>query len=112
MAEATAPMTGIDKAAVFLMTLGEVSAAQIIKHLGPREVQKIGSAMAALQNVSREMVKSTVEDFIQQMQQQTSLGIGNDDYIRKVLNAALGEDQAKVMIDRIGPQLIKPCQGG
>ena len=101
MAEATAPMTGIDKAAVFLMTLGEESAAQIIKHLGPREVQKIGSAMAALQNVSREMVKSTVEDFIQQLQQQTSLGIGNDDYIRKVLNAALGEDQAKVMIDRI-----------
>ncbi len=101
MAEATAPMTGIDKAAVFLMTLGEASAAQIIKHLGPREVQKIGSAMAALQNVSREMVKSTVEDFIQQLQQQTSLGIGNDDYIRKVLNAALGEEQAKVMIDRI-----------
>ena len=101
MAEATVPMTGIDKAAVFLMTVGEVSAAQIIKHLGPREVQKIGSAMAGLQNVSREMVKSTVENFIQQLQQQTSLGIGNDDYIRKVLNEALGEDKAKGMIDRI-----------
>lgn len=101
MPETSPPMTGIDKAAVFLMTLGEASAAQIIKHLGPREVQKIGSAMAALQNVSREMVNSTVDNFIHLLGQQTSLGIGNDDYVRKVLNDALGEDKAKGMIDRI-----------
>jgi flagellar motor switch protein FliG len=101
MAEPTPAMTGVDKAAVFLMTLGEASAAQIMKHLGPREVQKIGSAMAALQNVSREMVSSTVDNFIQLLGQQTPLGIGNDDYIRKVLNDALGEDKAKSMIDRI-----------
>ncbi len=101
MAEPTAALTGVDKAAVFLMTLGESSAAQIMKHLGPREVQKIGSAMAALQNVSREMVSSTVDNFIQLLGQQTPLGIGNDDYIRKVLNDALGEDKAKSMIDRI-----------
>lgn len=101
MAEPAGPMTGVDKAAVFLMTLGEGTAAQIIKHLGPREVQKIGSAMAALQNVSREMVKDTVDDFISLIQKQTPLGIGNDEYIRKVLNDALGEDKAKGMIDRI-----------
>jgi flagellar motor switch protein FliG len=101
MADTAVPLTGIDKAAVFLMTLGEAAAAQIIKHLGPREVQKIGAAMAGLQNVSRDMVRLTVDDFISQMQKQTSLGIGNDDYIRKVLNDALGEDKAKGMIDRI-----------
>lgn len=101
MPEQLPAMTGIDKAAVFLMTLGEATAAQIIRHLGPREVQKIGTAMAALQNVSREMVKSTVDDFITLLQKQTPLGIGNDDYIRKVLTDALGEDKAKGMIDRI-----------
>ncbi len=101
MAEPSAAMSGIDKAAVFLMTLGEETAAQIIKHLGPREVQKIGSAMSAMQNVSREMVKSTVDDFISRMERQTPLGIGNDEYVRKVLNDALGEEKAKGMIDRI-----------
>ncbi len=101
MAEPAQAMTGVDKAAVLLMTLGEASAAQIMKHLGPREVQQIGSAMAALQNVSREMVNATVDNFIQLVGQQTPLGIGNDDYIRKVLNDALGEDKAKGMIDRI-----------
>ncbi len=94
-------LTSTDKAAIFLMTLGEASAAQIIKHLGPREVQKIGTAMAGLQNVSREMIKVSIDEFVVDMQKQTPLGIGNDDYIRKVLTDALGEDKAKSMIDRI-----------
>lgn len=101
MAEPTPALTGVDKAAVFLMTLGESAAAQIIKHLGPREVQRIGSAMAALQNVSRDVVKITVDEFVTELQKQSPLGIGNDDYIRKVLSDALGEDKAKGMIDRI-----------
>jgi len=94
-------LSGVDKAAIFLMTLGESTAAQIIKYLGPREVQKIGTAMATLQNVSREMVKVSVDEFVVDMQKQTPLGIGNDDYIRKVLTEALGEEKAKSMIDRI-----------
>jgi flagellar motor switch protein FliG len=94
-------LSGVDKAAIFLMTLGESTASQIIKYLGPREVQKIGTAMATLQNVSREMVKVSVDEFVVDMQKQTPLGIGNDDYIRKVLTDALGEEKAKSMIDRI-----------
>ena len=101
MAEPTPALTGVDKAAVFLMTVGEAAAAQIIKHLGPREVQRIGSAMAGLQNVSRDAVKVTVDEFVTELQKKSPLGIGNDDYIRKVLSDALGEDKAKAMIDRI-----------
>lgn len=101
MADENATLTGVEKAAIFLMTLGEGAAAQIIKHLGPREVQKIGTAMASLQNVSRVMVKTSVDDFVVGIHKQTPLGIGNDDYIRRVLTDALGEDKAKSMIDRI-----------
>ena len=101
MAEPTPALTGVDKAAVFLMTVGEAAAAQIIKHLGPREVQRIGSAMAGLQNVSRDAVKVTVDEFVTELQKKSPLGIGNEDYIRKVLSDALGEDKAKAMIDRI-----------
>lgn len=101
MAEQPASLTGVDKAAIFLMTLGEAAAAQVIKHLGPREVQKIGVAMAAMQSVSRDMVKITVDEFVEKIHQQTALGIGSDEYIRKVLVDALGEDKAKGMIDRI-----------
>ena len=101
MADQNSNLSGVEKAAIFLMTLGEANAAQIIKHLGPREVQKIGTAMAAMQNVSRDMVKTSVAEFVVGMQRQTPLGIGNDDYIRKVLTDALGDEKAKSMIDRI-----------
>ena len=60
-----------------------------------------GTAMAAMQNVSRDMVKTSVAEFVVGMQRQTPLGIGNDDYIRKVLTDALGDEKAKSMIDRI-----------
>lgn len=94
-------LTSTDKAAIFLMTLGEATATQVFKYLGPREVQKIGTAMAALQNISRDMIKVSVDEFVIDLQKQTPLGIGNDDYIRKVLTDALGEEKAASMIDRI-----------
>ncbi|MFT4583495.1 MAG: flagellar motor switch protein FliG [Gammaproteobacteria bacterium] len=94
-------LSGPDKAAIFLMTVGESAAAEVMKHLGPREVQNIGSAMSNLTNVSKEMVEVTMTDFIERMQKQTPIGIGSDEYIRTVLNTALGEDKANAMIDRI-----------
>lgn len=84
-----------------MMTLGESTAAEVMKHLGPREVQNIGAAMSGLDNVSKEMVEVTMADFISRMQKQTPIGIGSDEYIRTVLNDALGEDKANAMIDRI-----------
>ncbi|MGE3775099.1 MAG: flagellar motor switch protein FliG, partial [Gammaproteobacteria bacterium] len=101
MAGEAQALTSTDKAAIFLMTLGEKSAAEIFKYLGPREVQKIGTAMAALQNISRDMIRVAVDEFVVDLQKQTPLGIGNDDYIRKVLTDALGEEKAASMIDRI-----------
>ena len=94
-------LNGADKAAIFLMTMGESTAAEVIKHLGPRDVQNIGAAMSNLDNVSKEMVEVTMTDFITRMQKQTPIGIGSDEYIRTVLTSALGEDKAKSMIDRI-----------
>lgn len=101
MAEEKIELNGVDKAAIFLMTLGEATAAEVIKLLGPREVQKIGVAMSALENVSRDMVRTSVDDFLSDVQRQTSLGIGNEEYVRKLLSDALGEEKAKGMLDRI-----------
>ena len=70
MASEKIELNGVDKAAIFLMTLGESAAAEVIKLLGPREVQKIGAAMASLQNISRDMVRVSVDDFLAGMQQQ------------------------------------------
>ena len=44
---------GLQRSAILMMSLGESEAAEVLKHLGPREVQKLGATMAALKNVSR-----------------------------------------------------------
>jgi flagellar motor switch protein FliG len=93
--------SGADRAAILLMSLGESEAAQVLKHLGAKDVQKVGQAMASLANISRERVNAVVERFVGELQEQTSLGVGADDYVRRVLVNALGEDKASGLIDRI-----------
>jgi len=94
-------MNGSEKAAVLLMTLGEADAAEVLKHMTPKEVQKIGEAMAAMANVPKESVSDVLGDFCDTVDEQTELGIGNDEYLTNILNSALGEDKAKNIIDRI-----------
>lgn len=92
---------GIQKSAILLMSLGEDEAASVLKHLAPREVQKIGAAMAALKAVSREQIESTLGEFCSSAQQQTTIGLGADEYIRNMLKKALGDDRSANLIERI-----------
>ena len=101
MAEESSGIDGAQKAAIFLMTLGEGPASEVMKHLGPREVQKIGVAMSGLEVVSPQNVKSTLGEFVQSVKTHTGIGIGSEEYIRAVLTNALGEENAGNMIDRI-----------
>jgi len=94
-------LTDIEKAAILLISLGESDAAEVLKYLGPKEVQKIGEAMTKLDNVPQSQVESVVTDFLGVVSDQTSIGINNDRYIRAMLNQALGEEKAKTLIDRI-----------
>ena len=93
--------TGAERAAVFLMSLGEDAAAEVLRHMGPKEVQRLGTAMATLTNVSKSEVSQVLEEFNTAVEEQTALGVGSDDYIRKVLTSALGEDKAGGLINRI-----------
>ena len=94
-------MNGTDRAAVLLLTLGEENASEVLKHMGPKEVQKVGLAMAAMTNVPRDQVTQVLENFTETVQEQTALGVDSDEYIRSVMVGALGEDKAKGLMDRI-----------
>jgi len=100
-AKRPAKMTKLDKAAIFLLSLGESDAAAVLKHMGPKEVQRVGSAMAGLRTVHREQVQQVMGDFIDTVGDQTGLGVGSDGYIRSMLTQALGEDKANSLVDRI-----------
>jgi flagellar motor switch protein FliG len=88
-------------AAVLLLALGESEAATVLKHLDAKVVQKLGTAMAQLKSASREEVSNVLGDFVSTMESQADIKVGSDDYIRKVLTDALGDDKASGIIDRI-----------
>ncbi len=101
MAEGTSKLSGAERAAILMMSLGEQTAAEIMKHLGPKEVQKVGESMAGIGNVTREEVNGVVADFAHTLGTQTALGTGNEDFLRSVLKGALGDEKADHLIDRI-----------
>ncbi|HLU77031.1 MAG TPA: flagellar motor switch protein FliG [Burkholderiales bacterium] len=92
---------GLNRAAILLLSLGEQEAAEVFKFLGPKEVQKLGAAMAKLKNVKREKIEEVLEAFHADTNVQTSLGMDSNEYIRSVLTRALGEERATHLIDRI-----------
>jgi flagellar motor switch protein FliG len=94
-------LTGAQRASVLLLSLGEQDAAAVLKHMDAREVQAIGTAMATLKNVSRDDADAVLDAFAGSLGQQTSFGVGTEDYVRNMLNAALGEDKASGLLDRI-----------
>jgi len=93
--------SGVERAAILLLTLGEQEAAQVLKHMGAREVQRVGAAMTRLTGVSRDEVQGVLAEFSTLVETQTSVGVGVDDFLRKVLVDALGQDKAASVIERI-----------
>ena len=92
---------GVTKGAILMLALGEEEAAEVMKYLGPREVQKLGAAMSTMKAVASEQLESVLNDFRNETEQNTSFGLDSDEYIRTVLTKALGEDKASSLLTRI-----------
>lgn len=94
-------LSGVQRAAIVLLSLGEQQAAEVLKHMGAKEVQKLGVAMTSVGGITRDAVVGVFDQFIDVLAQPSGLGSGADDYVRNVLTQALGEERASTLIDRI-----------
>ena len=96
-------LNGITKAAILLMAVGEECASKILSQLGPKDVQEVGYEMTHLKTVTREQVASVLNQFNETIDENTGLTLGQsaDEYVRKVMSKALGEDKANNLMDRI-----------
>lgn len=92
---------GVVNSAVLLMSLGEETASEVFKHLGPKEVQSIGEAMAKLKTTTRAKVDEVLTRFHADAGRNGALVEDTDQYVRNVLVRALGEDKAGMLLDRI-----------
>jgi flagellar motor switch protein FliG len=94
------PDEGVEKSAILLLTLGEDEAAEVLKSLGPKEVQKLGHAMAALKSVPREKVEAVIDEFQEIAGKGAPVAV-DDELIKAMLTKALGDDRAANLISRI-----------
>ena len=103
MTEITAPAEdkGVHAGAVLLLALGEECAAEVFKHLSPKEVQRLGERMARLTTVADVQFDEVLARFEGTVESQRSLVSDTGGYVSRVLKLALGEDKAGLLIDRI-----------
>lgn len=94
-------LEGVEKAAILLLSLSEEDAAQILKHLEPKQVQKVGMAMASLDDFSQDKVNAVHNLFLEEIQKFTNIGFKSEEFVRRALTAALGEDKAGNLIEQI-----------
>ena len=94
-------LDGVEKAAILLLSLSEEDAAQILKHLEPKQVQKVGMAMASIEDLNQAKISAVHRLFIEQIQNFSTIGFQSEEFIRRALTAALGEEKASNLIDQI-----------
>ncbi|MBF0471543.1 MAG: flagellar motor switch protein FliG [Gammaproteobacteria bacterium] len=99
--EKASDLKGPERAAVLMMAVGEEHAAAMLERMGPKEVQLVGEAMASPINITKEMINEVVAEFARTIGTKTSLGSGNEMFLKNVLTKALGEDKASGLLDRI-----------
>jgi len=101
MGKSAADLSGSERAAIFLLGVGEQGASEIMKHMAPKEVQRVGEAMAGLEDVSNEQIASVVQEFSENVNEISPIGIGAGDFTRRVMVEALGENRARTMLNKV-----------
>jgi flagellar motor switch protein FliG len=97
----TSGVSGAERAAILLLTLGEQDAAELLRHMDPREVQRVGQAMAGLRNVPREKIQAVLATFVKGVETKGPSGADATEYMKRVLVSSLGKQRAELLLDRI-----------
>lgn len=94
-------LSGVERSAVLILALGERKAADVLRNMEPKEVQRIGTAMTRLGNISRDQINAVLNEFGLAVQSDSMLTVGVEGYLRNVMVSALGEQKARGILDRV-----------
>ena len=89
------------QAALLLLMLGEDKAAEVMKHMAPAEVERVGMAMAEISEVGSHQAHWVAQSFRTELDQQTPLGVGVPGYMRRVLSHSMGEQRGRSLADKL-----------
>ena len=94
-------LSGTERSAVLILALGERKAADVLRQMEPKEVQRIGAAMTRLGELNRDQVNAVLAEFGLAVQSDSMLTVGVEGYLRNVMVSALGEQKARSILDRV-----------
>jgi flagellar motor switch protein FliG len=101
MATKEEELAGTQRAAILLMSLGEQDAANLLKQLDAKDVQRLGIAMSELKEVTRDQMTGVLQNFISVADAKVDVAAGSQDYVRRVLTQAVGKHKADLLLDRV-----------
>lgn len=94
-------LSGAEKAAILLASLGEDVASEVMKHLEAREIRHIGGYLTKANKIEPESVKSVIHEFYEMTASPEGTIFGGEDYIRGVLTKAMGQDKATKVMENL-----------
>ncbi|KEZ54248.1 flagellar motor switch protein FliG [Metabacillus indicus] len=102
-------LTGKQKAALLLISLGPDAAASVYKHLSEEEIEKLTLEISSVRNVDSQNKEGIIEEFHQIAIAQEFISQGGISYAKQILEKALGEERASSIIHRLTSSLqVKP----
>ena len=110
---ANAELTGVQKAAVLLITLGPEKSASIFKHLKEEEIEELTLEIANTRSISPQEKEDVLNEFYQVCLAQQYIAEGGIGYAKELLEKALGEQKVAkriAMMDRTSPDVIKEVE--
>ena len=94
-------LSGVQKAAVLMVTLGDDTAANIFKYLEEDEIQTISREIAITKHVQPETAEEVMEEFHTMAQARSYISQGGIEYAKKLLIKSVGPEVARKIIDRL-----------
>ena len=94
-------LTGSQRAAIFLVGVGEQAATEVMRHMSAKEVQQVGEAMATISKLTNNQVESVLADFHLESAEINPLGLDAPDFTRRVMTSALGQDKAQNILSQV-----------
>ena len=94
-------LSGAERAAIFLLGVGEEAATEVMRHMSAKEVQQVGEAMAMISKLTNNQVESVLADFHLESAEINPLGLDAPDFTRRVMTSALGQDKAQNILSQV-----------
>ncbi len=101
MATDSDKLSGLQKAAIVLASMGEQFTAEIFKQLDKEEIKRVGMAMSTLDSVEPELQESLLKEFLEDLKSEIGPVISGDMTARRALALALGEDAAAGLLEEL-----------